>query len=94
MPGLQGGEFSSISARLPGALKVPKNTVDSIILKWKKLGTTKTLPRAGHQEKLMATLTELQRFSVEMDDPSRRTTISAVLHQSALYGRGQTEATF
>jgi hypothetical protein len=29
------------------ALKVPKNTVTSIILKWKKFGTTKTLPRAG-----------------------------------------------
>jgi hypothetical protein len=28
-------------------LKVPKNTVTSIILKWKKFGTTKTLPRAG-----------------------------------------------
>ena len=25
----------------------PKNTVASIILKWKKIGTTKTLPRAG-----------------------------------------------
>uniref|UniRef100_A0A8C7HKG5 Ubiquitin carboxyl-terminal hydrolase n=1 Tax=Oncorhynchus kisutch TaxID=8019 RepID=A0A8C7HKG5_ONCKI len=29
------------------ALKVPKNTVATIILKWKKFGTTKTLPRAG-----------------------------------------------
>jgi hypothetical protein len=29
------------------ALKVPKNTVTSIILKWKKFGTTKTLARAG-----------------------------------------------
>uniref|UniRef100_A0AAZ3Q334 Sleeping Beauty transposase HTH domain-containing protein n=1 Tax=Oncorhynchus tshawytscha TaxID=74940 RepID=A0AAZ3Q334_ONCTS len=28
-------------------LKVPKDTVASIILKWKKFGTTKTLPRAG-----------------------------------------------
>jgi hypothetical protein len=34
------------------ALKVPKNTVASIILKWKKFGTTKTLPRAGHTAKL------------------------------------------
>jgi hypothetical protein len=33
-------------------LKVPKNTVASIILKWKKFGTTKTLPRAGCQAKL------------------------------------------
>uniref|UniRef100_A0AAZ3SLK9 Sleeping Beauty transposase HTH domain-containing protein n=1 Tax=Oncorhynchus tshawytscha TaxID=74940 RepID=A0AAZ3SLK9_ONCTS len=29
------------------ALKVPKNTMAAIILKWKKFGTTKTLPRAG-----------------------------------------------
>ena len=34
------------------ALKVPKNTVASIILKWKTFGTTKTLPRAGRPTKL------------------------------------------
>jgi hypothetical protein len=33
------------------ALKVPKNTVASIILKWNKFGTTKTLPRAAHPAK-------------------------------------------
>ena len=33
-------------------LKVPKNTVASIILKWKKFRTTKTLPRAGRPAKL------------------------------------------
>jgi hypothetical protein len=75
-------------------LKVPKNTV---------FGTTKTLPRAGRLAKLsnqgtkalarevtknpMVTLTELQSFSVEVGEPSRRTTISAALHQSGLYGR-------
>jgi hypothetical protein len=32
---------------MSAALKVPKNTAASIILKWKKFGTTKTLPRAG-----------------------------------------------
>jgi hypothetical protein len=90
-------------------LNVPKNTVASIILKWKKFGTTKTLPRAGRQDKLsnlgsralvrevtknpMVTLTELQRSSVEMGEPSRRTTISAALHQLGLYGSGQMEAT-
>ena len=37
-----GEGYQNISA----ALKVPKNTVASIILKWKKFGTTKTLPRA------------------------------------------------
>ena len=34
------------------ALNVPKKTVASIILEWKKFGTTKTLPRAGHPAKL------------------------------------------
>ena len=33
-------------------LKVPKNPVASIILKWKKFGTAKTLPRAGRRAKL------------------------------------------
>ena len=35
----------------------------------------------------MVTLTELQSSSVDMGEPSRRTTISAALHQSGLYGR-------
>ncbi|CDQ66509.1 unnamed protein product [Oncorhynchus mykiss] len=34
------------------ALLVPKYTVASIILKWRKFGTTKTLPRAGRPAKL------------------------------------------
>ena len=88
---------------ISAALKVPKNTVASVILKWKKFGTIKTLPRAGRLAKLsnwgrgtlirevtknpMVTLTELQSSSVEMGEPYRRTTISAALHQSGLYGR-------
>ena len=35
----------------------------------------------------MVALTELQSFSVEMGEQSRRTTISAALHQSGLCGR-------
>jgi hypothetical protein len=35
----------------------------------------------------MVTLTELQSSSVEMGESSRRTTITAALHQSDLYGR-------
>ena len=35
---------------MSAALKVPKNTVTSIILKWKTFGTTKT--RAGRPAKL------------------------------------------
>ena len=38
-----GEGYQNISA----ALKVPNNTVASIIFKWLKFGTTKTLPRAG-----------------------------------------------
>ena len=94
-----GEGYQNISA----ALKVPKNTVASIILKWKKFGTTKTLPRAVRLAKLsnqrrralikevtknpMVTLTELQSSSVEMGEPSRKTTISAAIHQSGLYAR-------
>ena len=37
---------------MSAALKNHKNTVAPIILKWKKFGTTKTLPRDGHQAKL------------------------------------------
>ena len=33
-------------------MKVSKNTVASIVLKWMKFGTTKTLPRAGCLAKL------------------------------------------
>ena len=97
--GHRSGEgYQNISA----ALKAPKNTVASIILKWKKFGTT-TLTRAGRPAKLsnrgrralvremtknpMLTLTELQSSSVEMGETSQRTTISAAFHQSGLYGR-------
>ncbi len=41
-----GQGYKNISA----ALKVPKSTVASIILKWKTFGTTRTLPRAGQTE--------------------------------------------
>ena len=65
----------------------PQEHNASIILKWKKIGTTKTLPRAAHPAKLsnqwrraLVRETELQSFSVEMGEPSRRTTISAAFH--------------
>uniref|UniRef100_A0AAR2JP33 Transposase Tc1-like domain-containing protein n=4 Tax=Pygocentrus nattereri TaxID=42514 RepID=A0AAR2JP33_PYGNA len=89
--------------KITAALKVPMSTVASIIRKWKKFGTTRTLPRAGRPSKLsdrgrralvrevtknpMITLSELQRSSVERGEPCRRTTISAAIHQSGLYGR-------
>ena len=34
------------------ALNVPKNTVASIILNWKMVGTSKYPPRAGSRDKL------------------------------------------
>ncbi len=37
--------------KISAALKVPKSTVASIILKWKTFGTTRTLPRAGRPAK-------------------------------------------
>ena len=73
--------------KMSAALKVPKNTVSSIILKWKKYGTTKTLPRAGCLAKLSnrgrralarevtKNLMELQSSSLQMGEPSRRTTL-------------------
>ena len=80
--------------------KVPKNTVSSIIRKWKEYGTTQTLPRAGRPTKLSNRarrtlvrevtknpMTELQSSSVEMGEPAGRTTVSAALHKSTLYGR-------
>jgi hypothetical protein len=74
-------------------LKVSNNTVASIILKWKRFGTTKLSNRGRRAlvseviKNPMVTLTGLQSSSVEMGEPSRRTTNSAALHQSGLYGR-------
>ncbi len=84
-------------------LQVPKSTVASIILKWKTFGTTRTLPRAGRPAKLSyqgrralvrevkknpkITVAELQRCIREMGESCRKSTITAALHQSGLYGR-------
>ncbi|KAG2467357.1 TCB1 transposase, partial [Polypterus senegalus] len=89
--------------KMSAALKVPISTMASIIRKWKKFETTRIPPRVGRPSKLsdrgrralvrevtknpMVTLSELQRSSVERGEPSRRTTISAAIHQSGLYGR-------
>ncbi|KAI2654844.1 Transposable element Tcb1 transposase [Labeo rohita] len=94
-----GQGYKNISA----ALKVPESTVASIILKWKTFGTTRTLPRAGRLAKLSyrgrralvrevkknpkITVAELQRCSREMGESCRKSTITAALHQSGLYGR-------
>jgi transposase len=86
------------SQNISAALKVSKNTVASIILKWKKFGTTRGEIRgerrwSGRLPRTQWSLTELQSSPVDIGEPSRRTTISAALHQSGLYGSVQTEAT-
>ncbi len=89
--------------KISAALKVPKSTVASIILKWKTFGTTRTLPRAGRPAKLSyrgrralvrevkknpkITVAELQRCIWEMGESCRKSTITAALHQLGLYGR-------
>ncbi len=86
-----GQGYKNISA----ALKVPKSTVASIILKWKTFGTTRTLPRAGRPAKLSyrgrralvrevkknpkITVAELKRCIREMGESCRKSTITAAL---------------
>jgi hypothetical protein len=85
--------YQNISA----ALKVPKNTVASIILKWNKFGTTKTVPRASRPAKMSNQREKGPGGDQEPDGQSDRvleflcgdgTTITAALHQSGLHGRG------
>ncbi|XDV33344.1 hypothetical protein PO909_003777 [Leuciscus waleckii] len=89
--------------KMSAALKLPKSTVASIILKWKTFGTTRTLPTAGRPAKLSyrgrralvrevkknpkITVAELQRCRWEMGESCSKSTITAAIHQSGLYGR-------
>ena len=77
--------------KMSAALKVPKNTMASIIFQWKKFGTTKTLPNRASGVKGLG-----QGGDQEPDGHSDRTpeflcgdgkTISAALHQSGLCDR-------
>jgi hypothetical protein len=71
---------------MSAALKVPKNTVAPIILKWKKFWTTKTLPRPGKSEQLGEKgLCHSDRAPKFLYGDGRT---SAALHQSGLYGSG------
>lgn len=74
------------------------STLSSIIQKWKKCETIRTLSNAGHPAKPskqarralvrqvtknpMVTLRELQRSSTEMGKPARRTTMSEIINQA------------
>ena len=75
------------------ALKVLKSTVASIILKWKKFGTSWILPRASsgklsnlgrralvREGTQWSTLAEFQRSCVDDGETSRRTIINATVH--------------
>jgi hypothetical protein len=71
------------------ALKVPK-TPPRLFLELASSQTEQWERRALVREvikNLMVTLKELQSSSVEMGESSRRTTISAALHQSVFSGR-------
>ncbi len=97
-----GGGYKTISA----ALKVPKSTVASIILKWKKFGTTRTIPRAGHPAKLsnwwrralsrmvtknlMVTLVELHDHICRWEKPTEGQT--SLQHCGLLWWCGQTQS--
>ncbi|XP_061741548.1 uncharacterized protein LOC133541861 [Nerophis ophidion] len=88
--------------RISAALNVPMSTVASIIRKWKKFGTTVSLPRAGRPSKLSdrgrrtlvgevtedpgVSLSDLQHSSEERGEASSRTSIPAAIHTSGLYG--------
>ena len=73
--------------KMSTALKVPKNTMASILLKWKKFGPPKTLPIVARSAKLSNWGRRTLVREVTKGEPSRKTTISAALHQSGLDGR-------
>uniref|UniRef100_A0A9J7XUF6 Sleeping Beauty transposase HTH domain-containing protein n=1 Tax=Cyprinus carpio carpio TaxID=630221 RepID=A0A9J7XUF6_CYPCA len=84
------------------AIKVPKSTVPSIILKWKTFGMTRTLPRAGRLAKLSyrgrralvrevkknpkITVAELQRCSREMRESCRKSILWSDETKIELFG--------
>ena len=71
---------------MSASLKVPKNTVASIMLKWKKFGTTKTLPGAGRPAK---TAQSWEKGLGEGSDqkPNVHSDRAPALQQSGVYGR-------
>lgn len=89
--------------KISQALNISRSTVQSIIQKWKKYGTTANLPRHGRPPKLterarralvreaakrpMITLEELQKSTAQVGESVHRTTISRALHKSGLHGR-------
>ena len=83
---------AQIWGRVPNnsaALKVPKNTVASIILKRKKFRTTKTLPRAGRpfqQQGLGAGTGRLVRIEEKMNGAKYRKILDENLLRTSYWG--------
>ncbi|XP_077439484.1 uncharacterized protein LOC144062224 [Vanacampus margaritifer] len=89
--------------RISKALNISWSTVKSVIVKWRKNGTTVPLPRTGRPSKIdektrrelvreavkrpTATLKELQEFLASTGCSVHVTTISRLLHMSGLWGR-------
>ena len=88
--------------KLPAALKVPKNSgLHHSLMEevWNHQNSSQSWPPSqtekqgekglgqGGDQEPNGHSKELQNSSVEMGEPSRRTTISAALHKSGLYGR-------
>ncbi|XP_049588241.1 uncharacterized protein [Syngnathus scovelli] len=89
--------------RISKALNISWSTVKSVIVKWRKNGTTVPLPRTGRPSKIdektrrelvreavkrpTATLKELQQFLASTGCSVHVTTISRLLHMSGLWGR-------
>jgi hypothetical protein len=98
------GHWNCPYQNISASLKVPKNTVASIIVKWKKFGTTKTPPRAAQTEQSGEKglgwggdqdpdVHSDKSYSVEIGEPSRRTNISfSTPPIRPLWYSGQTEA--
>ena len=82
----------------------------TVIIKWRKYGTTVTLPRTGHPCKIdektrrklvreaakrpTATLKELQKYLASTGCVVHVTTIARILHKSGLWGRLAREKPF
>uniref|UniRef100_A0AAY5KT08 Tc1-like transposase DDE domain-containing protein n=1 Tax=Esox lucius TaxID=8010 RepID=A0AAY5KT08_ESOLU len=89
--------------RISKVLNVPWNTVKTVIINWRKYGTTETLPRTGRlsknyekmRRKLVreaskrptATLKELQEYLASTGCVLHVTTISHIHHLNGLWGR-------
>ncbi|XP_053320788.1 general transcription factor IIF subunit 1-like [Spea bombifrons] len=89
--------------KISKALDIPWNTVKAVIIKWRKYGTTETLPRTGRPSKIdektrrklvkevckrpTATLKELQEFLASTGCVLHVATISRILHMNGLWGR-------